>query len=317
MTWPRSGGSVTRRSCGSGTTRGPRSSEFLDYDVEIRTVLCSTNAIESLNARCRRAVKARGHFPDELAALKCFYLVTRSLDPTGAGRARWTMRWKPALNAFARRRARWSSICSLARAGHPRRARRSSRPWPRKTQDGCDDGDPEYVLARSVLLDALQALGPHLDAVILVGAQAVYLQTGDVELIVVPTTTDADLAIFPAKLLDEPPLEDALRAAGFELAAKPGCVAWALRRRSRPHGSRGPEWVRLRYHFDMAFVVKLSPDDTEALRAQAVREHRSMHEVAVLAIQARIAADRRAAVLDQLFDQAGDEDAELLARLAK
>src|SRR5690348_10686717 len=38
---------------------------FLDYDVEIRTVLCSTNAIESLNARYRRAVKARGHFPTE------------------------------------------------------------------------------------------------------------------------------------------------------------------------------------------------------------------------------------------------------------
>jgi putative transposase len=74
---------------------------FLDYDVEIRTVICSTNAIESLNARYRRAVRARGHFPTEQAALKCLYLVTRSLDPTGAGRARWTMRWKPVLNAFA------------------------------------------------------------------------------------------------------------------------------------------------------------------------------------------------------------------------
>jgi putative transposase len=74
---------------------------FLDYDVEIRKVICSTNAIESLNARYRRAVRARGHFPTEHAALKCLYLVTRSLDPTGAGRARWTMRWKPALNAFA------------------------------------------------------------------------------------------------------------------------------------------------------------------------------------------------------------------------
>ncbi len=41
---------------------------FLDYDVEIRKVLCSTNAIESLNARYRRAVKARGHFPTEQAA---------------------------------------------------------------------------------------------------------------------------------------------------------------------------------------------------------------------------------------------------------
>jgi putative transposase len=56
---------------------------------------------ESLNARYRRVVKARGHFPTEQAALKCLHLVTRSLDPTGTGRTRWAMRWKPALNAFA------------------------------------------------------------------------------------------------------------------------------------------------------------------------------------------------------------------------
>lgn len=74
---------------------------FLDYDIEIRRMICSTNAIESLNARYRRAVRARGHFPTEQAAVKCLYLVTRSLDPTGAGRARWQQRWKPVLNAFA------------------------------------------------------------------------------------------------------------------------------------------------------------------------------------------------------------------------
>jgi transposase-like protein len=74
---------------------------FLDYDLEIRRMICSTNAIESLNARYRRAIRARGHFPTEQAALKCLYLVTRSLDPTGTGRARWTMRWKPVINAFA------------------------------------------------------------------------------------------------------------------------------------------------------------------------------------------------------------------------
>jgi putative transposase len=74
---------------------------FLDYDTEIRKVICSTNAIESLNARYRRAVRARGHFPSEQAALKCLYLVTRSPDPTGTGRTRRTMRWKPVINAFA------------------------------------------------------------------------------------------------------------------------------------------------------------------------------------------------------------------------
>jgi putative transposase len=33
--------------------------------------------------------------------LKCLYLVTRSLDPTGRGKTRWAIRWKPALNTFA------------------------------------------------------------------------------------------------------------------------------------------------------------------------------------------------------------------------
>jgi putative transposase len=74
---------------------------FLDYDVEIRKIIYSTNAIESLNARYRRAVKARGHFPTEQAAMKCLYLVTRSLDPKGTGQTKWAVRWKPALNAFA------------------------------------------------------------------------------------------------------------------------------------------------------------------------------------------------------------------------
>ncbi len=74
---------------------------FLDYSPEIRRVIYSTNAIESLHARVRRATRARGHFPNEQAAMKCLYLVVRSLDPTGAGQDRWMNRWKPALNAFA------------------------------------------------------------------------------------------------------------------------------------------------------------------------------------------------------------------------
>src|SRR6266487_713980 len=73
---------------------------FLTFDAEIRTIICTTNAIESLNARFRRSVKARGHFPNEQAALKHLYLTVVSLDPTGRGRRRWTNRWKAALNAF-------------------------------------------------------------------------------------------------------------------------------------------------------------------------------------------------------------------------
>jgi putative transposase len=65
---------------------------FLDYHIEIRRVLCSTNAIESLNALYRRAVWAGGHFPNERSAMKTLYLVTRSRDPKGPGQTRWAAR---------------------------------------------------------------------------------------------------------------------------------------------------------------------------------------------------------------------------------
>lgn len=73
---------------------------FLQFDAEIRRIVCTTNAIESVNARIRRAVRARGHFPSQNAALKCVYLAVMSLDATGTGRKRWTTRWKQALQAF-------------------------------------------------------------------------------------------------------------------------------------------------------------------------------------------------------------------------
>lgn len=75
--------------------------------------------------------------------------------------------------------------------------------------------DELYVLARRVLLDALDALGSHRDAVILVGAQAVYLRVGEADSAVAPFTTDGDLAIDAARLAEIPPLEQILMAAGF------------------------------------------------------------------------------------------------------
>ena len=71
---------------------------FLRFDREIRTVICTTNAIESINARLRRAVNARGHFPNEQAAMKCLYLAIIAWTRPAA--QAWTNRWKAALNAF-------------------------------------------------------------------------------------------------------------------------------------------------------------------------------------------------------------------------
>ena len=72
-----------------------------------------------------------------------------------------------------------------------------------------------YVLARKVLLDALEALGDHRKAIVVVGAQAVYLHVGDADLAIAPFTTDGDLVLDPALLSEMPPLETALRDAGF------------------------------------------------------------------------------------------------------
>jgi hypothetical protein len=81
--------------------------------------------------------------------------------------------------------------------------------------------DPLYVAARRVLLDAHDALGSHRDALVLVGAQAVYLQAGAADLeTVAPFTTDADFSIDPANLGDDPEITRIMTAAGFALKVK-------------------------------------------------------------------------------------------------
>jgi hypothetical protein len=82
--------------------------------------------------------------------------------------------------------------------------------------------DPLYVATRRVLLDALVALGSHRDAVIVAGAQAVYLHTGtaDLAVAVAPYTTDGDLALDPELLGTLPELEATMRGAGFRLKSQ-------------------------------------------------------------------------------------------------
>ncbi|WP_312396883.1 GSU2403 family nucleotidyltransferase fold protein [Kocuria sp.] len=74
---------------------------------------------------------------------------------------------------------------------------------------------PEYIAARSVLLDGLEALRDHLDHVILIGAQAVYLWAGEGDFSVSIMTTDADLALSAAELSPEPLIQDVLEKNGF------------------------------------------------------------------------------------------------------
>lgn len=93
--------------------------------------------------------------------------------------------------------------------------------------------DELYVIARRVLLDALEALGPHRGASILVGAQAIYLHTGDADLAVAEYTTDADLALDPELLAEVPPLERALAEAGFVHQGKRAVGVWKTSRTNR------------------------------------------------------------------------------------
>ena len=85
--------------------------------------------------------------------------------------------------------------------------------------------DESYVEARTVLLDALEALGTHRRAAVLVGAQAVHEHTREVdaEISVSPFTLDADVALVPELLLDDQPsILDSMQEAGFETTEQPG-----------------------------------------------------------------------------------------------
>jgi putative transposase len=71
---------------------------FFAYPPEIRRVLYTTNAIESLHMQVRKIVKTRGHFPSPEAATKLLYLVLRNITK------RWTMpvpQWRGAMSQFA------------------------------------------------------------------------------------------------------------------------------------------------------------------------------------------------------------------------
>ena len=84
--------------------------------------------------------------------------------------------------------------------------------------------DQNYIDARETLLDAVEALGPHSDAVILVGAQAIYAHTAgdDDNFALSPFTYDADIALDPGLLGNSPAIVDAMSRAGFRLSGQPG-----------------------------------------------------------------------------------------------
>ncbi|KRB88899.1 hypothetical protein ASE07_01760 [Noviherbaspirillum sp. Root189] len=70
---------------------------FFDYPAEIRKVIYTTNAIESVNMGMRKVTRSRGAFPNDDALIKLYYLALRNISK------KWTMpiqNWKAALNRF-------------------------------------------------------------------------------------------------------------------------------------------------------------------------------------------------------------------------
>jgi len=71
---------------------------FFAFPPEIRRVIYTTNALESLNARIRKIIKTRGHFPNDEAATKLIWLALRNIS---AAWSRSSPAWRPAMNQFA------------------------------------------------------------------------------------------------------------------------------------------------------------------------------------------------------------------------
>lgn len=74
---------------------------FLDYPPELRRIVYTTNAIESINFQLRKITKTRGHFPSDEAAMKLLYLGLRNISSKRGGESgTGTHGWKTALNTL-------------------------------------------------------------------------------------------------------------------------------------------------------------------------------------------------------------------------
>jgi len=71
---------------------------FFAFPIEVRRILYTTNAIESLNYTLRKVIKTKGHFPTDDAAIKLLFLALRNAEKNWS---QATKMWKSALNQFA------------------------------------------------------------------------------------------------------------------------------------------------------------------------------------------------------------------------
>ena len=91
------GQKITDPAAGVAAVKDGTVEAFFDYPAEIRKVIYTTNAIESVNMSLRKVTKNRGSFPNDDALIKLYYLALRNISK------KWTMpiqNWKAALNRF-------------------------------------------------------------------------------------------------------------------------------------------------------------------------------------------------------------------------
>ena len=71
---------------------------FFAFPPEVRRIIYTTNALESVHAQLRKIIKTRGHFPTDEAATKLIWLALRNIT---AKWARGAIHWKNAMRQFA------------------------------------------------------------------------------------------------------------------------------------------------------------------------------------------------------------------------
>ena len=101
----------------------------------------------------------------------------------------------------------------------------------------------EVTMAREGLLDALEALQRHLDALVVIGAQAVYLHTGALEVALAEFTTDGDVAVDPSILSSDPLVEEAMKSARFTPDPRPSAIGSWISPRGVPVDLMVPDAV--------------------------------------------------------------------------
>lgn len=120
----------------------------------------------------------------------------------------------------------------------------------------------EVTMARAGLLDALEALQAHLNALVIVGAQAIYLHTGSAQVELAEYTTDGDLALDPDLLSSDPLIEEAMAEAGFAPDSRASAVGTWISPRGVPVDLMVPDAVAGAGRRG----VRLPPHDSKAMR---------------------------------------------------